>query len=194
MRRIAPPCLVALLVAAPLAARASQTDLTVVNLNVLHGIYCPPDNCHTGAQDRSLTADAVTFPAQITIIKDADVTGPTQFNFTASPSPLTNFTLVDDGTAANTKNFTGILTFTTYSVAESVPSGWTVGSIDCVILDSGVGGGSFNEPDSVTVLIDLVEGEHVRCTFHDIAPTPTGARRSPASPATQCWSACAAPV
>jgi endonuclease/exonuclease/phosphatase family metal-dependent hydrolase len=45
MRRIAPSCLVALLFAAPLPARASQTDLTVVNLNVLHGIFCPPDNC-----------------------------------------------------------------------------------------------------------------------------------------------------
>ena len=34
--------------------------------------FLPPLNCHTGCmQDRSLTADAVTFPAQITIIKDA---------------------------------------------------------------------------------------------------------------------------
>src|SRR5262249_46224593 len=58
-----------------------------------------------GNQDRSLSAGAVIFPASITIIKDADVTGPTSFPFDGSPLPLSNFSLVDDGTSANTKLF-----------------------------------------------------------------------------------------
>ena len=64
-----------------------------------------------GNQDRSLSADAVTFPGSITIVKDATPNGSTSFPFTASPSPLTDFSLVDDGTSANTKLFSNITTF-----------------------------------------------------------------------------------
>src|SRR4029077_17721362 len=56
-----------------------------------------------GNQDRSLSEGAVIFPASITIIKDATPNGSTPFPFTASPAPLSGFSLVDDGTAANTK-------------------------------------------------------------------------------------------
>jgi len=70
-------------------------------------------NCGVGNQDRSLSAEAVVFPGSITIIKDATPNGSTSFPFTGSPSPLTNFSLIDDGTSANTKVFSNITTFTT---------------------------------------------------------------------------------
>src|SRR6476646_8999967 len=50
-----------------------------------------------GNQDRSLSADAVIFPGSIKIVKDAVPDDPQVFSFTASPLPLTGFTLTDDG-------------------------------------------------------------------------------------------------
>src|SRR4029079_16418269 len=59
-----------------------------------------------GNQDRSLSADAVIFPGSITIVKDAVPNDSQVFSFTAGPAPLANFTLFDDGNAANnTKTF-----------------------------------------------------------------------------------------
>jgi hypothetical protein len=55
-----------------------------------------------GSQDRSLSADAVVFPGSITIIKDATPNGNTSSGFTATPTPLANFSLVDDVSTANT--------------------------------------------------------------------------------------------
>src|SRR6185503_16000233 len=91
-------------------------------------------NCGVGQQDRSLSADAVIFPASITIIKDATPNGATSFPFTGSPAPLTNFALVDDGTSANTITFSGITIFTTYTINETpIPSGWSFVQISCSV-------------------------------------------------------------
>jgi hypothetical protein len=85
-----------------------------------------------GNQDLSLSADAVIFPGSITIIKDATPNGPTSFPFTASPPPLTNFSLVDDGSSANTKVFSNITNFQTYSVNETpIPPNWGFNSVSC---------------------------------------------------------------
>ena len=115
-----------------------------------------------GNQDRSLSADAVIFPGSITIIKDATPEGSQSFSFTASPPPLTNFNLVDDGTSANTKLFSDITNFTTYSVAESAPSTWTLTGISCSVTSPNGGSRTVTLP---SVSIDLREGENVSCTF-----------------------------
>lgn len=117
-----------------------------------------------GNQDRSLSADAVIFPASITIIKQASVEGSTSFGFTASPSPLTNFSLVDDGTTANTKLFSNITNFQTYAVAETVPGGWTLSSIVCGVTSDNGGSQTVTSP---SVSINLKEGENVTCTFNN---------------------------
>ena len=117
-----------------------------------------------GNQDRSLSAEAVVFPASITIIKAATPEGSTSFPFTASPSPLANFSLVDDGTLANTQVFSGIQNFTTYSVSESVPSGWSLTGIVCSVSDANGGTQSIS---GATVTIVLKEGELVTCTYSD---------------------------
>jgi uncharacterized repeat protein (TIGR01451 family) len=121
-----------------------------------------------GNQDRSLSAAAVIFPASITIVKDATPNGSTLFPFIASPSPLTNFSLVDDGTGANTKLFSNITNFQTYTVTENTPSGWTLGGIVCSVTSPN--GGSQNV-SGATVTIALNEGEDVTCTYSN-APTP----------------------
>jgi hypothetical protein len=112
-----------------------------------------------GNQDRSLSADAVVFPGSITIIKDATPNGTsTTFPFTASPLPLTNFSIIDDGTQA----FSNITNFTTYTVAESSVGGWTLTGIVCSVTSANGGSQTVTSP---SVSIDLKEGENVTCTF-----------------------------
>jgi Prealbumin-like fold domain len=119
-----------------------------------------------GNQDRSLSSDAVTFPGSITIVKDATPNSSTvQFGFTASPSPLTNFTLVDDGTSANTKLFSDIMTFQPYTVSESsIPAGWGFDSVSCAATSNN--GGTYST-NSTTVTITMKEGENWTCTYLD---------------------------
>ena len=117
-----------------------------------------------GNQDRSLASEAVVFPGSITIVKQATPEGDTSFPFTASPSPLSNFPLVDDGTSSNTKLFSNITNFQTYSVAETVPSGWTLNGIACSVTSANGGSQTVNLPG---VNIDLKEGENVTCTYTD---------------------------
>ena len=116
-----------------------------------------------GNQDRSLSEQAVIFPGSITIKKQADPEGSTSFSFTASPSPLSDFNLVDDGTSANTKVFSSITDFQTYTVAESLPSGWQLDNRACQTTSQN--GGSTANSGSFGVSIVLKEGENVTCTF-----------------------------
>ncbi|HSW90257.1 MAG TPA: hypothetical protein VLH19_05325 [Patescibacteria group bacterium] len=121
-----------------------------------------------GNQDRSLSADAIIFSGSITIIKDATPNGSTSFPFTASPSPITNFNLVDDGTSANTRVFSGITTFAgnngqpVYTVTENTPSGWSLIGIQCSVV--GANGGS-SSTSGATASIVLKEGEDWTCTY-----------------------------
>jgi len=117
-----------------------------------------------GNQDRSLSADAVIFPGSITIIKDAVPNGPTNFAFTASPSPLSGFSLDDDSDPAlsNTKLFSNITTFTTYTVTETQVNGWVLSPISCSVTSANGGSQNVTIP---SVAINLKEGENVTCTF-----------------------------
>ena len=106
------------------------------------------------------------FPASIEIVKDAVPNSSTSFPFTASPLPLANFALVDDGVADPTRDFTEIKTFGAYTVAEGAVSGWSLDSITCIDVDA-------QAPDDGTTTslvgrsatIGLAEGENIRCTF-----------------------------
>ena len=119
-----------------------------------------------GNQDRSLSADAVIFPGSITIIKDATPNGSTSFPYTASPSPLSGFSLVDDGTSANTKVFSNITNFQTYTVAEGTVANWTLSFPNPACSVSSPNGGSQSSSlANRNVTINLAEGENVTCTF-----------------------------
>jgi uncharacterized repeat protein (TIGR01451 family) len=118
-----------------------------------------------GNQDRSLSAGAVVFPGSITIIKDATPNGSTSFAFTGSPSPLTNFSLIDDGTSANTEVFSGITNFQTYIVNETpIPSGWGFDSVSCNLTSPNGGSSSTS---TTTATINMNEGENYTCTYLD---------------------------
>jgi hypothetical protein len=120
-----------------------------------------------GNQDRSLSNDAVTFPGSITVIKDANPNGSTPFSFTGSPSPLANFSLVDDGTPVNyTKAFTGITTFQTYTVNETpIPTGWGFDGVSCSA--GGTLNGGSATPTGASVAISMKEGENWTCTYRN---------------------------
>jgi uncharacterized repeat protein (TIGR01451 family) len=120
-----------------------------------------------GNQDRSLSADAVIFPGSITIVKDAVPNDSQVFSFTAGPAPLANFTLFDDGNAANnTKTFSGISDFQAYTVTEGANSSWTLslGNPVCTVTSPN-GGSQTGNAGTRTVSITLAEGENVSCTF-----------------------------
>ncbi len=129
------------------------------------------NNCSSGNMDRSLSSAAVTLPSSITIVKQATPEGATGFSFTGSPAPLTSFVLTDDGTAANTRVFSGITAFGDYTVSETLPSGWSLDRIDCEIANRSTGSTTVN---ANAVGITLGEGEDVTCTFLN-SPTPAPA-------------------
>jgi hypothetical protein len=126
------------------------------------------DNCSSGNMDRSLSADAVSLPASITIVKQATNESSTAFSFIGTPSPLTNFNLIDDGTAANTKVFSGITTFGTYVLTESSMAGWGLDRVSCSIANQVTGTATVR---GSVATIALAEGEDVICTFFN-APLP----------------------
>jgi hypothetical protein len=124
-----------------------------------------------GSQDRSLSADSVIFPGSITIIKDVKLFeqggefSSQDFSFTATPSPLSGFTLDDDQdpTLSNTKVFAGITSFTNYDVAETLVNGWNLDSTIACVVTSPNGGSQ--TPITNGIRVNLKEGENVSCTF-----------------------------
>jgi len=122
-----------------------------------------------GNQDRSLSADAVVFKGSITIIKDAVPNDAQDFSFstTGGLSPST-FSLDDDanGTLSNTRLFSDITNFTTYTVTEALVAHWTLsfGTPVCTVGSPNGGSQSGNAGTGV-LTINLKEGENVTCTF-----------------------------
>ena len=112
--------------------------------------------------DRSLSAAAVILPASITIVKQASDEGSASFSFTAGPSPLSNFSLVDDGTSANTKLFSGITSFGTYTVTEATKTLWELQSVNCSVVNPN---GGTRIVSGATATITVAEGEDVTCTW-----------------------------
>lgn len=141
-----------------------------------------------GNQDRSMKVASGPVPGSITIVKQASLEGPRQFNFTASDG-LGTFTLVDDGDDAtapfNAMTFDGLTDFydhptntNTYDFTETVPNGWDLSTITC-----STGSVVTTNVATATVSVRLTEDEHVTCTFGntdtvptiDVAKTPTPA-------------------
>jgi uncharacterized repeat protein (TIGR01451 family) len=128
-----------------------------------------------GNQDRSLSADAVIFPAHVTVIKHADVPSATAFGFTATGLTPATFSLTDNSSSTDPQQgFGDIITFGSKSVAESTPlPGYKLTGITCTedmtqntttSINSGGAGGSAS--------IGLEEGENVTCTFTNTAQNP----------------------
>ncbi len=125
-----------------------------------------------GNQDRSLSTDAVIFPATFTVIKQATPEGATSFPFTTNFTTATfngSFNLVDDGTSANTKTISDIVNFvnTPSTVTEGAVPNWTLNSIACT-QTAGFTGAVTNFNGDVgtrTAGATINEGDTVVCTF-----------------------------
>ena len=143
----------------------------------------------TGSQDRSLSNDAVIFPASITIIKDvANGTSTQAFSFTTTSLDPTTFQLDDDGdnsnALSNTKVFS-VTTFDTKTVTESTGTDFELTSITCTPVTS-----QQSTPGTRTIsLVDrkvtfnLKEGESVSCTFLNTAKATVQLVKSITGPA-----------
>ncbi|MFN2613771.1 MAG: hypothetical protein ABR552_03000, partial [Actinomycetota bacterium] len=117
-----------------------------------------------GNQDRSLSADAVIFPASITITKVAPA-GPTVFGFTATALTPSTFSLDvnNDPTYSNQRIFDRITTFDTKTVTENDPSPlFSLTGLSCTEDQSQ---DSTPSLATRTATIRLQEGENVSCTF-----------------------------
>ena len=124
-----------------------------------------------GNQDRSLSTEAVIFPASVTIIKDAVPDDAQDFVFaTTGGLTPTPFSLDDDSNAtlSNTQVFSNILITTNtgndYTVTETPVSHWdlTFPAATCVVTTPN--GGSTSHSTTAWT-INLREGEDVTCTF-----------------------------
>jgi len=126
-----------------------------------------------GNQDRSLSNDAVVFPAQITIIKDTSPNAATSFSFTPStgildgfppatpPVAATTFNLVDNGAAGtNTKQLSTVMFGSNLTVSEADPGAAYTVTGACV--ESGTQDSSFS---GRTATISAQEAEVITCTF-----------------------------
>ena len=124
-----------------------------------------------GNQDRSLSTEAVIFPASITIVKDAVPNDPQDFAFTTTGglSPA-SFSLDDDadGTLSNQQVYSGILvtsnTGNNYTVTETPVSHWALSFPGATCTVTSPNGGSTSH-STTTWTINLREGENVTCTF-----------------------------
>ena len=124
-----------------------------------------------GNQDRSLSVDAVVFPASITIVKNAVPDDPQDFGFTTTGglNPAA-FSLDDDSdpTLPNTQLYPGLEVTAQngndYTISEAVPLVWvlTFDSPACTVTSPN--GGS-QSASGTTLTINLREGENVSCTF-----------------------------
>jgi hypothetical protein len=129
----------------------------------LKGFACSNvSNCSSGNMDRSLSSSAVQITGSIVITKVASVEGNTEFPFTASPSPLTNFTLIDDGTETDSYVFSGLVEPGIFTISENSVEGWDFDSASCMLSNSN--GGKW-EAEGTSVIIDFRVGETYNCTF-----------------------------
>jgi plastocyanin domain-containing protein len=122
----------------------------------------PVSNIDVGAGETVTCTFTNDRRGTIVVVKDAVPNDAQDFSFTAggglSPS---SFSLDDDadGTLSNTRTFDDLPAGSGYSVAESLPSGWSQASATC---DDG----------SPVSNIDVAAGETVTCTFLNQHPYP----------------------
>ena len=96
----------------------------------------------------------------IIVHKVADFESDQEFPFTSDIPGYGNFSLVDDGTTADTITASN-LNPDSYDVTELLPAGWNLTDITCVDADNG----TQVDLNTATASVDLDPGETVECTF-----------------------------
>ncbi|HEX6127225.1 MAG TPA: carboxypeptidase-like regulatory domain-containing protein [Pyrinomonadaceae bacterium] len=162
-----------------------------------HNFIVDFPGANQGNRDLQLSADAVVFPAQVTIIKSVTTLDPPLgststfvFGFTSSANlGTTMFNLVDNvvgtgGGGTASQSFSGLVLFGAAN-AITVTEGnysptWTLSGINCVETPGGLPN-TMNTTTSLitrTATIVLEEGEFVTCTFSNTQLQPTAAPAS----------------
>jgi hypothetical protein len=137
----------------------AELGASSINGGPYHFMLGTQDGASLGSQDNQIMASAVAprgepETGRIFVEKQTDPPGATQvFEFTAN-FDVDGFSLTDDGV-----NNSGALVPGSYSVAESVPDGWTLDSVSCVNQD-----GEVEDPANIV----LTAGETVTCVFIDV--------------------------
>jgi len=152
----------------------------------LEGLFSGTTDLHVGSQDHQLSADAVFFPAQLSIIKEVNIVGgvSTQsFGFTSSASfgiAGNAFSLVDNGVTGPdrvTVSYTaapGQITVT----ENANPTNWNLTGLNCVINAGGGGtlGTAVGVVGTRTATVNLAEANIAVCTYINTFVGPTAAR------------------
>ena len=112
----------------------------------------------SGSMDLQLSAEAVIYPAHVTIVKEAYPQGETLFNFTGD---LVDFSLKDNGNDPNQLTFEVTEFVDPYTITELVPSGWALWKIDCELSTDVI---STTIPSAV---LDVDEAEYITCYFRN---------------------------
>jgi hypothetical protein len=140
----------------------------------LTGLTCSGngEQCNVGQQDHQLSADAVFFPIQLTIIKETNPDGAQvkTFDYTATGSNLSPFSLTPANgmTAANT--IFNLTDTSARTVTESDPSAaapqFNLTALSCTQTDGGLGVGTVStDLGTRTVSFTPKEGQFLSCTF-----------------------------
>jgi tRNA A37 threonylcarbamoyltransferase TsaD len=128
------------------------------------------ESLNVGNTDRSLSADAVIFPAIITIIKDAVPDSAQDFAFTTTGTGLSNFTLDDDGTNANPLSnqiVFNVTDFGTKTITEALVAGWDLTAIE--ITEEGATADSTFSLANRLATLQVQEGETITVRFTNTA-------------------------
>ncbi len=119
---------------------------------------------------------------KITIVKDTQPNGPTDFSFSVSPAitGVSSFLLDDDGDNTNTLSNTRVLLDVapgTYTITEAAASGFTLANIVCTVDKAGASvqigkngvynGNVFDAGDNAVQVVMGIGGE-VTCTFTNV--------------------------
>ncbi len=130
------------------------------------------ETCNVGNQDHQLSAAAVFFPIQLTIIKETnpDNAQSKQFNYTTTGSNLGPFSLTPPNGLTPAQTQFNLLDETARSVTESDPSAaapqFNLTGLSCTQTDGGLGVGTFSTSlGTRTVTFTPKEGQFLSCTF-----------------------------
>jgi hypothetical protein len=128
--------------------------------------------CNVGNQDHQLSADAVFFPIQLTIIKETnpDDAPSKTFNYTTTGSNLGPFSLTPPNGTTPVQQVFSLTDLTARTVTESDPHAtapeFNLSNLSCTQTDGGLGIGSLStDLGTRTVSFTPKEGQTVSCTF-----------------------------